>query len=258
MVSTKCDRIAEWFISNYKTWVKDNRLLSWSQTLGINLNKDGAIDNNQLFHLFVLAVLWNNGKTANAELGERIFEKIRSEYTLDNFAKAAENTSLADKLRNIDKDLTNPEVFNLLSYLASGKRHQIPVWQEIKNILNAPNIGDREYDIARLTTLYNIFNKPRNYGFAYLTVKAFLIFREIRIQFQRDHKYQYNPAICCIPDRHVRLALKELDMITNSDSKDIGSLITLGAIVAENFCLEKYELYDLPLFFWDKKHGPAV
>lgn len=79
-------------------------------------------------------------------------------------------------------------------------------------------------------------------------MKAFLIFRELRIQFRDERKYQYYPAICCIPDSIVRNALSKLGLLDRTGT-DLDNLIQAGELVAKHFCNERYELYDLPLFF---------
>jgi hypothetical protein len=99
-------------------------------------------------------------------------------------------------------------------------------------------------------------SRPYN-GEAYLTVKAFLIFRELRIQFRDSGKYQYHPIICCTPDRHVRRALKALRLLDNT-SHDMNNLIHASEIVAKHFCTDRYELYDLPLFFWNRERKPDL
>jgi len=117
--------------------------------------------------------------------------------------------------------------------------------------LTFPKIGDKESDLKRLRQLWAIFNNTRKD--AYLTVKTFLIFREIRIQFRDTGKYQYYPAICCVPDSNVRKALAKLGLIQDAEKKDFHNLVIASRIVAEHFCKDPYELYDLSSFFGVKK-----
>lgn len=257
MNSSKCREIAEWFTEKHKEWIKDNKLVSWAGKLGINLNNEGVLDDAQLFHLFVLAVLWNNKPTYVVEKGLEVFEKIRDDYTLENFREAVENMVLEGQLKSMaSKIIGNPQVFNLLMFIANGKLNGENVWTKMKKILNSPIIGDKEDDLRRLRQLYNIFNPPRYGRQAYLTVKIFLIFREIRIQFRQTRKYQYHPAICCIPDNNVRRALKMLNLFDDVGN-NISSLIRVSQFVADNFCTKAYELYDLPLFFWYREVGKS-
>jgi len=247
MTSLLTKEIIEWFKKEHgRKWVSDNKLVSWSRKLGIELNHDGRLNEEELFHLFVLAVLWNNEPTYRADKGEGVFKDIKGEYTLSNFREAVNNRQIEARLEQIAiQDIQNRRVFDLLMFIAMGGN----VWTGIKQILNSPEIGDRHSDLIRIKKLWGIFNNPRR-G-AYLTVKTFLIFREIRIQFRNTGRYQYHPIVCCVPDYHVREALKELDVL-HEIKKDLNSLLTVSEIVAEHFCKEPYELYDLPLFFWHK------
>lgn len=245
--------VIEWFTKVHKKWVKDNGLISWAGKLGIELNRNGILDEDQLFHLFVLAVLWNNKPTFRAEKGERVFLDIRKKYTLEKFLKAIKDNSIAVGLRKIaSKNIRNSDVFNLLMFIVNGNVDGKPVWAMIKEALNFPNIGHREDDMCRLKQLYGLFNPRRYEGRAYLTVKIFLIFREIRIQFRNSGKYQYHPMICCVPDSHVREALIRLNILGETGS-DIDNLLEASDIVAQYFCKESCELYDLPLFLWHKE-----
>ena len=96
-----------------------------------------------------------------------------------------------------------------------------------------------------------LFQSLREYHEAFLTVKTFFIFREIRIQFRGTGKYQYHPAICCVPDSNVRKALRYLGLLDHAR----GNLDSLSQLIADEFCTKEYELYDLPLFFWYKEKG---
>jgi hypothetical protein len=145
------------------------------------------------------------------------------------------------------------DIFDLLMYIANGRSEKGEIWNRIQQILKRSQIGELEADTGRLLELYGLFNPRRYTGSAYLTVKLFLIFREIRIQFKDIGAYQYNPAICCIPDFHVREALRETGLLPESDNS-IRSLIEASEIVANNFCSEEYDLYDLPLFFAHKEN----
>jgi len=227
--------------------------VSWAGKLGTKLNCNGSLAEDQLFQLFVLAVLWNNEPTFKAEIGEKVFEAIRNDYTLERFKRAMKNSEIECDLKNIAiNKIQNIHVFNLLKFIASGNYQRPNIWQEIRKILELPKIGDRERDINRLRQLYGIF-KSNYTGAGHLTVKVFLIFRELRIQFRESGEYQYNPAICCIPDSNVRKALVTLDLSQQS-SNDIDSLMVASEKVAEHFCTEAYELYDLPLFFWYREN----
>lgn len=238
---------------HHDDWVLNKRLISWAGKLGIKLNYKGELDEGHLFHLFVLAVLWNNKPTFKAERGEQVFQAIRNYYTLEHFKKAEAKSKLWHDLKSIaSKEIQNPYIFDLLEFIAKGNARRGNVWREIKKVLELPKIGHKDSDINRLRQLYSIFN-PREYeGAAYLTVKVFLIFREMRIQFRESGRYQYNPIVCCIPDSNVRNALVVLNLMQQSRN-DIDSLIAASEIVAQHFCLNSYELYDLPLFFWYKR-----
>jgi len=246
----RIDEIARWFLLQHYEWIQNNKLVSWAGRLGIELNVNGRLDESQLFHLFVLATLWNNKPTYRAEKGEEVFKEIRDYYRLENFREAAQDSYIKDRLRSIaSENIHNPQVYSLLMFAVNGTFNGEKVWTKIKQILDFPVIGDREYDSRRLRRLYGIFNPPRYEQPEYLTVKIFLIFREIRIQFRGTGKYQYHPAICCVPDRNVRQALKVLN-IPGEVGNDIDSLLNASQSVADQFCTEAYELYDLPLFFW--------
>jgi len=246
----KCNRIIDWFTKRYGEWVLDNKLVSWAEKLGIKMNRDGMLDEEELFRLFVLAILWNNPPTYPAEKGERVFKNIKDEYTLSNFREATHDCQIKERLERIALvTIQNFHIFDLLMFIANENK----VWAVIRRILTSPKIGDKESDQKRLRQLWGIFNNTRKD--AYLTVKTFLIFREIKIQFRDAGKYQYHPAICCIPDSNVRKALAKLRLIQGADRTDFQSLTKCSRTVAEHFCREPYDLYDLPLFFWHKELG---
>jgi hypothetical protein len=98
MSARACSEIAEWFMRHHKDCVNDNRLDSWARKLGIELNENGELEKSQLFHLFVLAILWNSDPTYEVELGEQVFLKIKKKYTLGNFHEAAQNDFLSAEL----------------------------------------------------------------------------------------------------------------------------------------------------------------
>jgi len=252
MIADECSKIARWFIETHNELVHDNRLKSWAEKLGIKLNNNGILDERQLFHLFVLALLWNNPGTYGAKKGEKAFRNIRDKYTLENFVRATKNESLANELRTADDSLWNPNVFNTLLFIAGGQVKGERIWKKIQHTLISPIIGNKKSDLDRLKQLYDIFN-PKPSERAYLTVKTFLIFREVRIQFRNTKKFQYHPSICCIPDSRVRNALKRLNLINNIGN-DFKTLRSASEIVSQHFCEGSYELYDLPLFFWEKTH----
>jgi len=244
------NEIAQWFIREYGAWAKDHKLVSWAEKLGITLNCEGTLDEEELFHLFVLAVLWNNPPTYRTQIGEKIFRKIKDEYTLSNLKVATvfRNKELLEHLAFEEiGDLKHTRaILNLLMFIASEN-----IWMKIKQILDSPKIGNEECDLERLRHLWDLFNSPRRE--AYLTIKIFLVFREIRIQFRDTGMYQYHPAICCIPDSHVRKALAKLKLIQDAKRTDFQSLASCSRTVAEHFCRGLYDLYDLPLFFWHKE-----
>ena len=244
----RTEEIIKWFMREHSDWVEDKSLVSWAGRLGIELNRNGTLSEDELFRLFVLASLWNNKPTFQAERGEEIFKQIRGEYTLWNFREAFHNSNVRNRLKILAvKTIGNIGIFSLLDFISREDN-----WELIKWILTFPKIGDKHDDLERLKKLWALFNNPSR-G-AYLTVKLFLIFREIRIQFRNTGRYRYHPAICCVPDSHVRGALAELDLIGSPEPHDLESLIRFSEIVAEHFCQEPYELYDLPLFFWHKNN----
>jgi len=257
MIADECRRIARWFVKNHTEWIENTKLRSWAGKLDIKLTKNGVFDDNGLFQLFVLAILWNNGNTSNAETGARVFTRIKSEYTLENFRLAAEDETIADKLRSLDPEMDKArQIFNTLSFLAKGETESKEVWVKVKQILNMPQAGVKEVDLDRFMRLYGVFN-PAKQEHAWLKVKLFLIFREIRIQFRGTGLYQYDPVICCVPDGHVRNALQELKL-TEDLGTSIYDYVKASEIVSSHFCTSEYELYDLPLFFWDKKGRPKL
>lgn len=245
--------IAEWFIEKHNELIENNKLVSWAGKLGISLNSNGNLDEGQLFQLFVLAALWNNKPTYKAEKGEEVFMRIKNGYTLENFKTAAQDNTIEGRLREIASNvINNPQVYKLLMFIANGRLNGKNVWAFIKEILESPVIGNEEDDLRRLKELYGIFNPPRYHQQAYLTVKVFLIFREIRIQFREVGKYQYHPTICCVPDSNVRKALFNLGIL-DGIKNDLNNMIKASRLMANAFCTEKYDLYDLPLFFWYKE-----
>ena len=247
-----CKKIVEWFVERHKEWTDDNKLLSWAEKLEINLKRKGKLDDDQLFHLFVLAALWDNKPTYKVEKGEQVFKEIKNDFTLQNFRNAAQNTMTKERLRSIAYDtIQNPKVFNLLMFIANGKLNGESVWVKIRKILESPVIGNKEDGVTRCKQLHQIINQRKG-EMANLSKKLFLIFRELRIQFRRTGKYQYHPAICCVPDSHVQQALLELGLL-NKVGRDINHLIKASEIVAEHFCTKGYELYDLPLFLWHRE-----
>jgi hypothetical protein len=262
-MSTKaCSEIAEWFMQHHKECMNGNRLNSWAGRLGIELDRDGKLENSQLFHLFLLAILWNSEPTFKVEVGEQVFLKIKGEYTLANFDKTRQNESLSAEIAlTASKVIGNQGTLNILRFLIRERGDIESVWSEILRILESPFIGNRRADVNRLRRLYHVFNPPhppRPYsGKAYLTVKLFLIFRELRIQFRDTGKYQYHPIVCCPPDSRVRQALKALRLF-DSKSNNIDARIHASEIVAKQFCNDRYELYDLPLFFWIREGKPHL
>lgn len=205
--------------------------------------------------MFVLAILWNNKPTYRAEIGEKIFRKIKSEYTLDNFQRAAQDNDVKNRLRKIAAEvICNTQVYELLTFIANGTLNGKVVWAIIKEILDFPVIGNEEDDLRRLKRLYELFNPSYCNQRAFFTVKTFLIFREIRIQFREVGKYQYHPVICCVPDSNVRKALKVLGLLGDVKN-DLNSMIMVSRLMADAFCTKEYELYDLPLFFWHREKG---
>ena len=244
----RTEEIIKWFMREHSDWVEDKSLVSWAGRLGIELNRNGRLSEDELFRLFVLASLWNNKPTFQAERGEDIFKQIRGEYTLWNFREAFHNSNVRNRLKILAvKTIGNTGIFSLLNFISREDN-----WELIKWILTFPEIGDKRSDMKRLKKLWVLVNDPPK-G-AYLKVKLFLIFREIRIQFRNTNRYRYHPAICCVPDSHVRMALADLGLIENPKSYDLESYIRFSEIVAENFCRKPYELYDLPLFLWHKTY----
>jgi len=75
MCADVCRRIIGWFEEGYREWLDGSRLLSRAQKLGIKLERNGVLDEGQLFHLFVLAVLWNSKPTYRAEIGVSVFSR---------------------------------------------------------------------------------------------------------------------------------------------------------------------------------------
>ncbi len=252
----KCEKIIRWFLKEYPDWVEGKKLISWTKRLGIDLNRNSSLDENSLFHLFILAILWNSFPTYRSKKGEKVFMKIKNTYTLTNFRAALTQENIQNKLTKIaEREIKNIGILNILNFIANGEVGDISVWTRIKNILTSKNVGERNSDVARLKSLYNLFNPAgkRSYmGKAYLTKKTFLIFRELKIQFRDSGKFQYHPSICCVPDTHVQQALIELNLIHKMENQLEGYL-KVSEIVANYFCKYPYELYDLPLFFANKE-----
>jgi hypothetical protein len=246
--------ITNWFIKEHREFVNQNSLKSWADLLGIKLEKSGELDENGLFHLFVLASLWNNKPTYHTKRGIDAFQATKAKYTLENFRKALKDQKLNRELCTLaEQEIENPAIFNLLDFIANGDTSSGLVWNEIIRILNLSGIGILNTDIDRLQQLNNLFNDGKKYtGNAYLRVKLFLVLRELRIQFKNTSQFQYHPVVCCVSDSHVREALQELGYAQNMGS-DFGSLIVASQLVADLFCNETYELYDLPLFFAHKE-----
>lgn len=261
-IPTKCNQIINWFVKNHNEWVDENRLVSWAEKLGIRLNCSDTLDENSLFHLLVLGVLWNSCPTYRVEKGEDIFRKIKGIYTLTKFKEAySDRETRKILIQKAKKEIKNEAVFNILDFTVNGNVNNTQVWTKINDILNSKNIGDGTSDVNRLRRLYYIFNsinEERYYeGQAYLTKKVFLIFREIRIQFRKSGKFQYHPSICCVPDSHIEKAVTNalpiLDKSDESEMDKIEWLLKISDNVAKYFCTSSYELYDLPLFFAHKE-----
>lgn len=258
----KCNQIINWFMNEHSELVEDNKLVSWACKLGIRLTHNGKLDESQLFHLFVLAVLWNSKPTYQAERGERVFRDIKDTYTLSNFRKASHDDETREQLMDIAREkITNSSVFNILDFIVNGEIDNNSVWGRIREILNSRNVGNEIYDVNRLKQLYFIFNpekRRRHYeGDAYLTKKTFLVFRELRIQFRELERYQYHPSICCVPDSHVEESITNiLGILIKSkkyETEKVEWLLKISRKVAECFCRTPYELYDLPLFYAHKE-----
>ena len=165
----KTEEIIKWFIREHSDWVEDKSLVSWAGRLGIKLNHNGRLLEDELFRLFVLASLWNNKPTFRAERGEEIFKRIRNEYTLRNFREAFHNSNVRNRLKILaDKTIGNIGIFRLLDFIAREDN-----WKLIKQILTFPMIGNKHDDLKRLKKLWALFNNPSR-G-AYLTVKLFLL-----------------------------------------------------------------------------------
>ncbi len=234
--------ITEWFVKEHSEFVDKNSLKSWASLLGIELQKNGDIDEDGLFHLFVLASLWNNKPTLRTNRGIEAFQAIKDKYTIENFRQAKNDPKLNNELRILaSSEIGNSAIFNLLDYIANGDCVQGSVWREIKCILYLSGAGVLDNDTSRLMQLSSLFNgSPRRYaGDAYLKVKLFLVFRELRIQFKEAGQFQFHPAICCISDSHVREALQELGLAQNVGT-EISSLINASKLVAQIFCTGQY------------------
>ncbi|MGD6807940.1 MAG: hypothetical protein ACQCN4_13400 [Candidatus Bathyarchaeia archaeon] len=249
-----CREITNWFVKEHSEFVNQNSLKSWADILGIKLEKNGQLDEDGLFQLFVLASLWNNHPTFRTNRGIDAFKATKAKYTLENFKQAQNEPKLKSELRILaDQEIGNPAIFNLLEYIANGDAVSGSVWNEIIHVMHLSGAGTLNNDINRLMQLNSLFNDGKKYsGDAYLKVKLFLVFRELRIQFKQTGQFQFHPAICCVSDSHVREALQDLGFAQNIGS-DLGSLIVASQTVAGMFCNEEYELYDLPLFFAHKE-----
>lgn len=247
--------ITKWFVKEHSEFVNQNSLKSWADLLGIKLQKNGDLDEDGLFHLFVLASLWNNHPTLRTNRGIEAFQATKDKYTLENFRQAQNDIALNRELRMLAaQEIGNSAIFNLLEYIANGTANRGSVWDEIKRILYASGAGIVDNDISRLMQLHSLFDgSSKKYdGDVYLKVKLFLVFRELRIQFKTIGQFQFHPAICCVSDSHVREALQDLGLAQNIGT-DLKSLINVSKLVAQVFCTEAYELYDLPLFFAHKE-----
>ncbi len=192
--------------------------------------------------------------------GEAVFRKIKGSYTLKRFKESHSNTETREILiQKAKKEIKNEAVFNILDFAVNGIVNNTQVWTKINDILTSKNSGDGTSDVNRLKHLYYIFNpinEGRYYeGQAYLTKKVFLIFREIRVQFKKSGKFQYDPSICCVPDKHVEKTVTAIFPINSRPEKNgIEWLLKISERVAEYFCTSSYELYDLPLFFVHKEN----
>jgi hypothetical protein len=250
----KVQKIKAWFVAEHKDFVADNSVISWAEKLGVKLNNQNSLDERELFKLFTLAVLWNNQPTFKTEKGIEAFKKIENKYTLENFRSAKIDPELKLELKTIgSEEFRNLCIFDLIEYIANGDNDKGRIWLQINNILKAERIGDLEADKNRLLQLHELFSHSEYARSAYLTVKVFLIFRELRIQFKKTGQYQYHPAICCIPDYHVISALQEIGLLKGF-SKNIANQIHASEIVSHHFCNQTYDLYDLPLYFAHKDH----
>lgn len=157
MSSETYNEIAEWFIKRHKERTQENKLVSWAQTLGIVLNDHGTLKHDQLFHLLVLAILWNSEPTYEVEKGEEIFRHIKEKYTLQGFHEAGRDEPLSNELRILARDVIgNPAVFNALWFATHGTIGAESVWSRIIKTLETPVIGSKEDDLLRLRRLHGI------------------------------------------------------------------------------------------------------
>ncbi|MEM2282409.1 MAG: hypothetical protein QXH26_02525 [Candidatus Hadarchaeales archaeon] len=157
--NSACKKIAEWFTEKHNKWVENNKLVSWAEKLGIKLNANGELDEEQLFQLFVLAILWNNKPTHKVKTGEKIFREIKSDYTLDNFQRATRDHNVENRLRKIAAEtIRNLEVYGLLTLIVNGTLNGKNIWTRIKEILNSPVIGNKQDDLRRWKELsFNLY-----------------------------------------------------------------------------------------------------
>ncbi len=204
-------------------------------------------EEKDLFLLFVLAVVWSRtGPWENAAffiayLKYKGFDKVQD----------WSNTEFVDE-RLKEKDIASKEVLQLCRDATSRTRisfrkdiyHSIYVlankWDEIRECLNQSE-EQNNYE-AFVTYMRGI--KGLGVNSRCMNIKILLILRELRCQnIKRNIPGEY----CCVPDKRVVDACKELKIKLPTSISSVKQLLNASSILYRNF----HELYDIPAFAYE-------
>jgi hypothetical protein len=228
--------------NEYLGWVKDFKLRDLNNnSIGLDLTK-----NNDLFLLFVLAVVWSRtGPWENSAFFVS-YLKINKKDTIEFWNKEV-NYKNEEFLRELNaKEITsqihgiNPrkqitfrkDIFSSVHLLAKK-------WPEILTILGK---SEKENNFILFMTFMRSIeglgaNKNR------ILIKIPLILRELRCQ----HIYSnISGELCCVPDARVFNSAKQL-MIKIPKVSNLDNLIKSSSKIYHLYG----DLYDLPLFAYD-------
>lgn len=228
-----------------------NEYLGWVDNFNLKYTADKSISldlkqNNDLFLLFVLAVVWS--RTGQWENSAFFVSYLKVTYK-DNPLFWTIDNNVNDELNNRDKSAEfissklkghkprkkisfRSDIFSSIKILANN-------WNEIVQKLNeSEDKDDFELfmDFIRNISGLGVGNKK-------ILIKIPLILRELRCQgiYQK-----IDGKLCCVPDARVYDAAKSLN-INIPKTSNLNNLKESSSIIYELFG----DLYDLPLFAYE-------